>query len=390
MALPNVKITLANGGLGRVTPTEDAVAGMALSGVAVTDKIALGDPRQIFSLQEMDDLGITELTNALAYKEIRAFYKMFGEGAELWIMLVSNVTSLSDMCDLTNNIVKKLLDAADGRIRLLGVNRIPDIAYTPEIENGLDSDVLQAVMNLDELQKEYSAKFMPFRAVVPALGFAKANVATLHNFKQNTNPSVGVVLGADNTSTCAIGLVLGRLASIPVQRNIGRVKSGSVGLLHAYYPDGTTVKELESHADNIHDKGYIFFRKFVRRSGFYLNDDPTAAPNTDDYCSLSRGRTIDKAIVIAADTYTNELLDDVDVDPKTGLLPPSLTGYFQGVIENAIGINMTGEISGVSVYVDPKQNLLSTDKVAVRLRIIPKGQIKSIDVDLGFTNPLTS
>lgn len=390
MPLPRITITLANGGLGRVVPVNDATAGLLLSGAAVTDKIQLSDPRQIFSLQDMADLGITEENNPLAFKEITAFYAMYSEGAELWIMLVSDATSMSDMCDKTKTILPKLLDAADGMIRILGVNRIPAEGYEAVITDGLDADVLQAVMNLDAARIEYTAKFMPFRAVIGCLGFLKANVSTLHNFRQNSNPGVGPVLGSDDGQTPAVGMVLGRLASIPVQRNIGRVKSGDVGLLNAFYPDGTTVKELENAGDNIHDKGYIFFRKFVRRSGFYFNDDPTAAPNSDDYSSLSRGRTIDKAIVIANDTYTEELLDDVEVDPNTGYLPPALTGHFQGVIENAIKIEMAGEISGVSVYVEPKQNLLSTDKVAVRLRIIPKGQIKAIDVDLGFYNPLTA
>lgn len=390
MPLPRINITLSNGGLGRVIPVDDATAGLLLSGTAVTDKIQLSDPRQIFSLQDMTDLGITALTNPLAHKEITAFYAQFGEGAELWIMLVSDATTMADMCDKTNTIITKLLDAADGMIRILGVNRIPAIGYIPVITDGLDADVMEAVMNLDATRKEYLAKFMPFRAVIGCLGFAKAYVSTLHNFRQNANPGVGPVLGSDDGLTPAVGMVLGRLASIPVQRNIGRVKSGDVGLLNAFFPDGTTVKELKNAADSIHDKGYIFFRKFVRRSGFYFNDDMTAAPNSDDYSSLSRGRVIDKAIVIANDTYTEELLDDVDVNETTGYLPPSLTAHFQGVIENAIKINMAGEISGVRVYFDPKQNLLSTDKVAVRLRIIPKGQIKAIDVDLGFYNPLTA
>jgi len=389
MPLPNLKILLSNGGLGRVVPTADATAGLILSGVAVVDKIQLLDPRQIFSSTAMTDLGITEDTNPLAFKEITAFYNQFGEGAELWVMLVSDATSLSDICLKTGVIAPKLLKAAKGTICILGINRVPAAGYTPEITEGLDSDVLQAVMNLDALRKEYFDKFQPFRAILPALGFTKETVGDLHNFRQNSNPGVGVVLGSDNLDgTCAVAMALGRLASVPVQRNIGRVKSGDVGLLKAYYPDGTPVEALEDAADSIHDKGYIFFRTFARMSGFFFNDDPTATRNDDDYCSLSKGRTIDKAATIAYTTYVVELLDDVEVDNKTGKLPPSLTGYFQSKIENAISVDMAGEISGVDVFVDPAQNLLSTDKIAIKLRIIPRGQIKAIEVDLGFTNPL--
>lgn len=43
MALPNVTINLENGNLGRIAQSDDGVAGLILTGAAVSDKLALNE-----------------------------------------------------------------------------------------------------------------------------------------------------------------------------------------------------------------------------------------------------------------------------------------------------------------------------------------------------------
>jgi hypothetical protein len=45
------------------------------------------------------------------------------------------------------------------------------------------------------------------------------------------------------------------------------------------------------------------------------------------------------------------------------------------------------EVSGVSCLVDPNQNVISTSKVNVVLKIRPVGYASDIEVSLGFDNP---
>src|SRR5690348_4745268 len=97
--LPNVSIEILNGQLGRVSPVADGVAGLMLSGVAVGD-VALGSPKQIFSLEEAEDLGINEAydtTNTTnVWKQIKEFYQRAGDGSELYFMICSKATKLVD------------------------------------------------------------------------------------------------------------------------------------------------------------------------------------------------------------------------------------------------------------------------------------------------------
>jgi hypothetical protein len=389
--LPKVNVTLGNGQLGGVTPADDRCAGLVLSGVAVTDKIGLNDPKQIFSPDDLAAIGITEVDNPFAWKECNAFYKRAGNGRELWINLYAAATTLATVCDKAQagNIVKTLLDAAEGRIRLLGINRKTPAGYTPTTTAKIDADVITAQSNLQSLLNDYAAAYKPSRAYLPALHWTGVSAA-LHNCRQDSANRVTLVLGSDyidsdNFAQAAVGFALGREAEIPVQRNPGRVKDGAM-LTEAWFTDGSTVKSKQNMLDTLHDYGYMFFRPHIGKNGYYFNDAPVSAPLTDDYAYRPYGRTIDKAMVIIVSTYTDELLDDFEVD-DAGKIPAGIIKYFEQRIVNAISANMAGEISKFSVYIDPAQNVISTGKTKMKWKIVPRATNREIEGELSFDNP---
>ena len=204
------------------------------------------------------------------------------------------------------------------------------------------------------------------------------------------------VLGANRISVCllstkndgvpAVGFTLGLLANLQVQRNIGRVKNGSLPLDQAYLTNGDTVEKHRDDFDLLHSRAYLFPRSYVGKSGYFFADDPTCAPNSDDYSSIARGRVIDKADRIAYATFVEEILDEVEVSTE-GKLDPAQAKYYQSIIQGAIESNMSAneEISGVSVFVDQDQNVLMSDMVKINIRIQPKGYAKYIKISLGYT-----
>jgi len=394
MALPKVSIELLNDQLGAVENTEDGVAGLVGTGVAAAG-IALGESKQVFSLAEAEALGLTssyDTTNTTnIWKAIKDFYALAGTGKELWIHIVAKTTTMSTICDTANNILKKLLNDAGGRIRICAVTRVPDGAYAPVFADQLDPDVIAAAAKLQALGNEFTLAFKPVRFVLDGREF-QGNTGTLLNLKLSSYNRVAVALFTDVASSknAAVGLVLGRLAANPVQRNIGRVKDGELGISAAYLTNqATKIEDLTaSSQDAVHDKGYIFVRKFASKQGYFFNDDHTAAADSDDYSSLARGRIIDKAIVITNLVYTDELLDDLDTD-ENGRIDAGVIKSYQSNIKREIDELMTAEdeISSVRVVIDPKQNVLSTNKVSVQLFITPKFYSKEIAVKLGFENP---
>ena len=388
MARPNVNITLGNGNLGRSAATDDGVAALLLTGAAVSGKLELNKHYQLSGMADLVALGATADNNSLVYKEVTAFYEQTGDGAELHLLVVAEATTLTQMCDsAADSPLRKLIDASGGRVRLVGVNKIPPTEYEADTTQGIDKDAITAAEKAQAVIESYAAgKVNPFRLLMPAPAF-DAEVDSLFKPRESSTNAVCYVLASDDAvkHTAAIGRVLGRAASLSVHQSIGRVRSGSIGT-DMYLTDGQSYIDADGLADSLHDAGYIIPVAYPRKNGAYLNGDPAAAPVTDDYAQLRYGRTVDKARIIVYDTLIDEILDDVDTDSAGDLSAGQRTSY-EGMIENAVLTQMNGEITSFAVSIPEGQNILTSETIRVVCRIQPKGVVETFEVTLEFTNP---
>lgn len=388
MARPNVNITLGNGNLGRSAATDDGVAALLLTGAAVSGKLELNKHYQLSGTADLVALGATADNNPLVYKEVTAFYEQTGDGAELHLLVVAEATTLTQMCDsAADSPLRKLIDASGGRVRLVGVNKIPPTEYEADTTQGIDKDAITAAEKAQAVIESYAAgKVNPFRLLMPAPAF-DAEVDSLFKPRESSTNAVCYVLASDDATkhTAAIGRVLGRAASLSVHQSIGRVRSGSIGT-DMYLTDGQSYIDADGLADSLHDAGYIIPVAYPRKNGAYLNGDPAAAPVTDDYAQLRYGRTVDKARIIVYDTLIDEILDDVDTDSDGDLSAGQRTSY-EGMIENAVLTQMNGEITSFAVSIPEGQNILTSETIRVVCRIQPKGVVETFEVTLEFTNP---
>ncbi len=388
MARPNVNITLGNGNLGRSAATDDGVAALLLTGATVSGKLELNKHYQLSGTADLVALGVTADNNPLVYKEVTAFYEQTGDGAELHLLVVAEATTLTQMCDsAADSPLRKLIDASGGRVRLVGVNKIPPTEYEADTTQGIDKDAITAAEKAQAVIESYAAgKVNPFRMLMPAPAF-DAEVDSLFKPRESSTNAVCYVLASDDAAkhTAAIGRVLGRAASLSVHQSIGRVRSGSIGT-EMYLTDGQSYIDADGLADSLHDAGYIIPVAYPRKNGAYLNGDPAAAPVTDDYAQLRYGRTVDKARIIVYDTLIDEILDDVDTDSDGDLSAGQRTSY-EGMIENAVLTQMNGEITSFAVSIPEGQNILTSETIRVVCRIQPKGVVETFEVTLEFTNP---
>jgi hypothetical protein len=391
--LPRVKIFFENGNLGLVAPSPDGLLGIACTGAAVSTTFALATPYFLTSLSGLTPLGVTEANNASLYKIVKEFYQQAGEGTEVYLMAFPDTVKHSDMVDITNaNGAKKLVDATNGKLRGLIVSRTPAVGYVGTTNNGIDADITLARANAQVFAEHYTnTKYAPLFVIIEAYGY-NGNTVDLKDLTTENYNRVSIMLGDTVVSSkqAAVGILAGRLAIIPVQRNIGRVKDGALTPIAAFV--GATPTEL-ADVGAIHDKGYITFRTFVNQSGYYFNDDFTATLPTDDYSHLTARRTIDKAFRIAYNNILQNLLDEVPVN-EDGTLPATMVKAWQADVENAIvqGMTVNGELSadvttgdnGVTCYINTAQNLVATSQLKIQLRVRPFGYPRYIDVYLGF------
>ena len=379
MSLPNVNITLGNGNIGTVTLSDDGIAGLILTGKAVSSTLELNKVYVIASTGDLKKLGLTAENNPLAYKEVLGFYESAGDGAELHLLVVDAAKTLTEICSMeAGSPLKTLIDSAAGRIRLVGINRNPEDEYEPTVTSGIDQDVVTAVTAAQQV-------------LLPALAW-NGTTDSLYQPREGSQDSVSVVMasdgkyGASEYYSAAIGKVLGRLATCAVNISLARVRDGSL-VADGYLTNGKKPEESYSLWNALHDAGYIFYRTYIGKNGYYLNDDPTAVATTNDYHRLSLTRVIQKALVICYKTYIDEILDSVAVDPETGKLPQPVCKYYEQSLVRAVNTNMEGEISGFTAYIDPNQDLISTNALKVQAKVVPTALLKEINVDLSFDNP---
>ncbi len=389
MGLPKVNIKLGNGNLGQSSATDDGVAGLILTGKAVEGQLELNKSYQLSSTRDLATLGITEENNPLAFKEIRAFYAQTGESAELHFLMVSEATMLTAMCDPADGSpLRKLIDSAAGRIRLVGVNKLPSEEYEADLAQGIDGDAISAAEKAQQTADDYAGQIRPFRLLLPAPAW-NGSTENLYKPSESSYNRIAFVLASDGAIgeayPAAIGMILRRAAAMEPQQSIGRVKSGAIAST-GYFTSGNSYLEKSGMVESLNDAGYILFIGLTAKNGCYLNGAPMAAPASDDYNQLHLGRVIDKAMIIAYTTYISEILENIAVD-EDGSLPSGACKSFEGMIENAVNSEMGSQISSFSAYVNPNQNILSTGKLEIDCKLVPMGVLREITVNLSFDNP---
>lgn len=391
--IPKITINLQNGQLGSVGGLNDGIAGLVIGCDPTGTAINAGD---IFVLKSIDD-AVTAGISAIsyAYKQITEFFNEAGTGSKLYVLIAPNTETLSNMADSAsaNRYADKLLKYAQGEISLLGVCRKPASGYTPTVTAGIDADSITAITKMQALAQSYLAGFNPFVGFVECRSYTGI-AANLQSFATDSKNFVGAVISASSdlyaidSAGASVGLALGRAASVPVQRKIARVKDGSLAITNAYLGQ-TAVKNADFASVVV--KGYITIGTYANKTGLYFVDDILATVPTDDYKTVSLRRIMNKLVRIVYATYINELNDDIELT-SAGTLSPATAKYYEGLIKNAVNLQMTsaGELSSFSAFVDQNQNVLSTSKIYIRCAAVPKGYSQEIIVTLGFSNPALS
>jgi hypothetical protein len=392
MANRKVEIIATTGGLGQLAPSEDGLCGLILQSATAPSGLALLTPRMISSLAEAEGLGITsafDTTNTVkCWKHIKEFYDEAKTGVPLWIMFTAQTVTQTVAWDVANQATYfgKLQTAAGGKIRIMSMVRSHAAGYTATTTAGVDADVLTAMTKAQALVEEFRTRKQPFAAIVPG-HYYQANTSTLQDLTTGTNKWVAGLIGDTESGVgCAIGLLLGRLASIAVDTQPGRVKDGARTNTAWYH--NTTAFDLSKSPDAkaIESKGWLTMDMYVGRSSFYFTNDWTATAGTDDYNRLARVRIFQKAERLTYLTYLEEILDDIRLDPNTGMMSTVAVKDYEGKIQRVLDANLTsnGELSGMVARIDPLQNVLATGYVKVDIGMVPDAYANEFQIKLGF------
>lgn len=387
--LPKIKIGFANGANASVVSSADGLLLLCVCGaVAVDSTFALAKPYSLRKADDLAPLGITEANNALLHNTVKHFYNEAPDGTQVYIIGYPATLKMSDVLNKANPYLRTTIEALNGELRGIVVTKTQASGTT--IANGLDGDIAPAMLNAQALGEwATTQKFAPLFTLIDGVAF-NGNATDLRDLKTLAYNRVGVVIGSEDKGAVnqSVGLVAGRIASAQVSVNIGRVRNRALNVLTMYA--GANAIEV-ADVESIYERGYITFRTFTGKSGYYIADDQQATAETDDYRHLTARRSIDKAYRLAYTTLVDQVLDTLLLTGE-GTLQHTTAVAIEEEIKNTIRRNMTGkgELSddgdgGVQFVIDRRHNVRSTGEVLFELRIHPLGYARYIGGNMGFT-----
>lgn len=376
MGLPKVTVAFSNNNLLQDIAAVDGICGIV--GTAVTGPLQ-GVVSVVYNLADAVAKGYTSSAEPHLFRHIREFYEEVAGNQELHVLGLADTVTMTQMVTNTNvDGARKLTQAAGGKIRVLAISRKPPVGYSAGADY-LDADVAAAVTAAKVFAEARVTELSPLRILIEGR-VADETDAVVYEPKTAGNGYAGVVLGGSlNDGSASVGTALGRCAKYPAHIKIGKVANGPTAIVQAYI--GTKkVNELLS-LETLHDKGYILLMAHPQKSGFYFGKDNMAS--IDDYRTLSNGRVVDKAAVISAATYVNQIEAEVDVNAD-GKITSLEVEHLKGIISQQIQVGMAEQISALDVYINPDQNIVNTGTLAVRLAIVPKGYTSTINIEIGL------
>ena len=397
MAFPKIIINRGKGGLGRPLPTNDHVSGLIMpvkdadlpSGFTATDRIKV-----VYSIDDAETLGIVE--NAISdeikhlYYQIDSFFGIQPKG-KLYLYLY-------DSEDFTGNELELTQMFADGQIRQFGLF-LDDSSIAGNV-----NDLQNEMDKLESNNAPASVVLAMNLGTITETQFQQG-ASALVDLRAMGSKNVSVVIGGDGSAkggqlsqtigfpvTC-LGLTLGTISFSKVHENIGWIEkfnivNGTEFDEPVFAVDSSKqvfVKDQETLlSEDIHDRGYIFLRKQIGINGSYHTDSGTAISVTSDYAYIENNRVIDKAVRNVRTKMLPNLNSPLYVNPD-GTLSGDTIGKFQNDAENGLeSMERDGEISAFKVIINPEQDVLSTSKIQIAIKIVPVGVAREIDVNIGF------
>ena len=417
MGTSKIKYTVTDGNLFSAIAGADHVSSLLFDvsnspagGVIGVD----GEVHQIYSLKEAEDLGIdgiidpaaptgSEYENGVVHKHISDFFAINPNG-ELYVGLADMSSDFTFLSTVQN--------IAQGRLRQQGI-------YTPQelFTDGSPYTVnhtaaIEAIAQADALMNKPYSVILHASVATVASGATDVEIGKIPT-AIGSNERVSVTIGQGNDSLTkaiqnasgtsatvgAVGALIALTSLASVHESIGWVSKfnlaavittisfGFGGVLTSI-DDNTPYESLSSQQlDLLSDNGYIFPHKYVGYSGTFVSSEKTLS--SGDYRTIARNRAIDKSRRNVRLSLLPNIQQPLYVDAETGQLSAGTIAQFKAIVDKQLKfMEANGEISGSSITIDATQDVLSTDKIAIKYRLIPVGVANDIDVEIGFARSI--
>lgn len=402
--MSGLSISIVNGWLGRQALNTDNWGGLYVKVDALPSGWVENEVKEILKVEDVAAYGFVATATNQYYKllywhisEAFRVAKLRGVDAKLFVQISVTYTPAT---------ICAAFKTKDDRIRHLAFV-IPTVTIDATVAGTLN----------DAIEALWTSSYMGVRGIA---SFKKHVSDTMPDFSAADNNRLLVDVSNDLTTggiakaifdgalgMCgAAGTILGQILGMSVHQkpswkakpinSDGRwVELGDI--------NGDSVEALtESEKTATYGaKGLCIICRQLKLQDAFIYNSRMATATTDDYANINNGRVIDKASYFAYLGLVTYLDAPVYADPATGKIAPEDIEKLQMAAWNSINNNMvvgrtgdkvevsvdlnTGSLPLDSVYINPNQNFLTTDTIAVDIRIVPVGSAESIETTIGLT-----
>jgi len=422
MATSKVKFTVSDGNLFSAIAGADHVASLVFDvdnspagGVIAAE----GEVHQIFSLKQAVELGITgiedpaaptgsEYEGGVVHKHIADFFGVNPNG-ELYVGLAPSLTATVGTVTAFS-FLSSIQTIAQGRIRQQGVYTKEDLfsAGTPYTVNFVAA--IDSIADADALaNRPYSVILHANVATVGGQNVELGEIPTAIGSNERVSINIGQDNGAltkaiqdANTAKQSVGSVGTFIAAVSlanVHESIGWLSktdlSGVIptiafgfGGVVADIDDNTPYESLAPQQLDVFDEyGYIFPHRYIDFAGVYASQQRTLS--SGDFNTIARVRTADKSRRLVRAALLPTLQQPLYIDPVSGEVSVGTINQFKAIVHRQlVSMQTAGEVSGFSITINPKQNILGGACFEIEYRIIPVGTNDQICVELGLATSI--
>jgi hypothetical protein len=404
--MAKIEINIVKGGLGRQSANVDTWGGLFVEVDVLPGGWAANEVKRIFKPEDLEEYGITEdAVNdnyKLVYWHVSEVFRL-APNATLYLQL--GVTAGGGT---TAAVIYPAFNNAESRLRTFA-----------QVLSTVELDAAEVTLINDALDALFDDEKQPARSVAT---FKKDLADAIPDFSAASDFRVMVDIANDLTvgglaktvfdsalGMCgAAGTFLGQLLLLSVHQKPswrtfpvnGEGRWELLGDINGASVEDKTQTEIDAYAT----QGVSLVTRTPRLTDAFISNARTAGDTADDYGVINNGRTIDKAAGLAYDGVVKNLDGPVYVDPDTGKLSPETVAQFEkdaydainaGMILNKSGNDVelsvdpnTGSLSIDSVYIDPAQNVLTTEQIIIQIRLVPVGSANVIVLDIGLVASL--
>ena len=406
--LNDISYEIRNGNAGRGALNADGITGLVMNGVAVDDLVDLGAIYTVYTLKDVEALGINK-----AYDEEnlvlvwQTFYRHFlrNPRVETHFMLVAQTVTQTQMWDKANNYMAKLVKDTNGVIRVAACKRNPVEDYTVTSLNGMDADSYNALAKAQQLVEDLFAgqRLLPTVGVeIRSLSSTASSAANLRALTHRNVTAVAIndpaVWGLNDLANAGadVGTFTGLASKATVSQNIGEHSDGfnlQIIAEGVYLKCALSSGQLVGAADldTLMTKGYLFGHAVIDFDGFWLNDYPTCTSlETDDYAYGYINRIAFKALQVVRKKLMPLVRNKgMQTDPFTHKFTEDYRSYLESESTDTMERQLQGNIvAGSAVaYINPDVNLrTSNGAFTVEISFTEIIQGKKITLSVGL-NP---